>query len=254
MGKILMSELDHVKQLLHSGDIEEDTHRNVTLLARYYLNNGSSKQEAIAEICQFMSKNKDEYLEEKWIDYIEKTTDRESKSGKQLRNINEVWITQSENNIMSWLKKPERHVLFTLIVLARIYDNGNNTGWVTLSSSDIFGVCGKKCLSTVKQDELLFRLKELGLISYAKKINNLNIKVECIGNDEKIWRVDKVEKLNNQCENMFNVLDKGYKLCEECGLVSFKPVYKSPKKYCSSCYSQIHRKIDREYRKSKKID
>lgn len=182
-----------------------------------------------------MKNNYPNYNKVDWIDIIEKYA---GKAGKySLTECNGIWITQNEiTTIESINNKVLERLAFTLLCLAKFHNfkNKDNNNWVTEEGSEIFRLAN---ISTSAFDkELRFnKLKELNLISYAKKINNLNIQVLYVDDDsENIFLVKDFRSLGNEWR-----LYKGEKYirCESCGMLVRKTNNK--KKYCKDC-AKIH--------------
>ena len=105
------------------------------------------------------------------------------------------------------------------------------------------------CIQDIVNNEKFNKLKELGLIEYAKKVNNLNIQVLYIDDDsENQLFVSDFRKLGYEWR-----LYKGEKYirCADCGLLT-KGNKNNTKRYCQQCAIENrkeYKKIkQREYR------
>lgn len=167
-----------------------------------------------------------------WSPYIEKCTTTARKY--TLCECKGVWVTENElETIGNINNKVLERLAFTLICLAKFgnYRNPDNNNWVSYSNGDIYSMA---CINTTafEKDIKFNRLKELGLIEYAKKINNLSVKVLYTdeGSRKKLfindfrklgyeWRLYSGEKYI-RCENC-NILIKNTngkrKYCKDCG-------------------------------------
>ena len=107
------------------------------------------------------------------------------------------------------------------------------------------------CINTTAFDkDLKFnQLRELGLIEYAKKVNNLNIRVLYIDNDSesKIF-VSDFRKLGYEWR-----LNNGepYIRCADCGILVRKN--KGTTKYCKYCKSENELARYKRYNEKRKL-
>lgn len=161
-----------------------------------------------------------------------------------LCECNGVWITANElKTITSIHNKVLERLSFTLLCLAKFNDFRNpvNNHWVSYSNGEIYKMA---CINTTafNKDINYHRLRELGLIEYAKKVNNLNIRVLFIdeSGDEALfisdfralgyeWRLWKGER---------------YIRCEGCNILVKNTNGK--RKYCNDCAAAGKRALDRQ--------
>ena len=162
-----------------------------------------------------------------------------------------VWITENELKTIEEIHdKVLERLAFTLLCLAKFrnYRNPNNNNWVNYSNGEIYSMA---CINTTafEKDVKFNKLKELGLIEYAKKINNLNIQVLYIDDEsENKLFVSDFRKLGYEWR-----LYKGEKYirCADCGIL-VKGNRNNTKRYCQQCSIENrkeYKKIkQREYR------
>ena len=144
-----------------------------------------------------------------------------------------VPIYKSELNFINSLPNDrQKKLMFTLFALARYMDCN---GWINKKTSkeisEVFKLANVT-LTSDKRNELLHELYSNGYISFGKKVNNLNIRVELDDSGEIVYRVKEFSNIGNQYIGNFK---KGYKQCNNtlCGR-AFK-VVGTNSKYCKHC-------------------
>ena len=148
-------------------------------------------------------------------------------------------IYQKEINLISTLPNDrQKKFMFTLYAIARYM---NSDGWINKKNlrglSEVFKLANVT-LTLEKKNEMLHELYKNGYISFGKKIDNLNIKVDlCNGTDEEIvYKLTEFVNIGNQYIGNFK---KGYKQCKSCG----KKIKDTGnrKMYCEDCAEEINR-------------
>lgn len=154
-------------------------------------------------------------------------------------------IYENELNFINSLPNDrQKKLMFTFFVVARYMDCD---GWINKKTSkgitEIFKLANVTVTSQ-KRNELLHELYKNGYISFGKKIDNMNIKVNLDDSGDIVYKVKEFSNIGNQYIGNFK---KGYKQCINCGK---KYKIKSPNdyssKYCSKCAKESHRIINRE--------
>lgn len=166
-----------------------------------------------------------------WRDYFErciKSVDKYS-----LCECNGVWITKNE---ITTIQKIENKVLerlaFTLLCLAKFknYKNPDNDNWVNYTNGEIFSMA---CINTSSYDKDLkiHKLKELGLVEYAKKISNLSVRVLYVDEEsENKLFISDFRRIGYEWK-LYN--GEKYVRCVDCGVLVKKT--SNAKKYCNDC-------------------
>ncbi len=210
------------------------------MYARYlYHEQGLKKSGIIKELNNFMEVSYPRYNPVDWNTSIEKYANKASKY--PLCECKGIWITENElKTIKEIQNKVLERLAFTLLCLAKFknYRNQNNNNWVNYSNGEIYNIA---CINTTAFDkDLKFnQLRELGLIEYAKKVNNLNIKVLYIDDDsEKKLFISDFRKLGYEWR-----LYKGEKYirCADCGILIRRKT--NNQKYCKDC--SYNKKLER---------
>ena len=190
-----------------------------------------NKQQIIWELNFFMENCYPHYNPVDWSDTIEKYAEKANKY--PLCECKGVWITEKEiTAIESLQNKVLERLAFTLLCLAKFknFKNPNNSNWVNYSNGEIYSMA---CITTssFEKDNKLSILKEMDMIKFAKKIDNLSIQVLYIYDDSKPilfisdfrrlgyeWRLYNGEKYIrcNKCGILVKNTNGKRKLCKDC--------------------------------------
>lgn len=217
----------------------------ITLIAKYYYSDKLSSEE-LSDIVKgkILEFDLDNYQEYKYHNRIVAVCDGIF-SGSVVRNLKEIEyipIYESELSfINSLLNDQQKKIMFTFFAVARYMDCD---GWINKKTSkDISEVfkLANVTLTSDKRNELLHELYVDGYISFGKKVNNLNIKVQLCDSGEIGYKVKEFANLGNQYIGNFK---KGYKQCKNCGKV-IKETVKN-RKYCKLCAENINRENTKE--------
>lgn len=220
------------------------------MYARYlYHEKGLRKASIIKELNNFMENYFPRYNPVDWMTTIEKYANKSSKY--PLCQCEGVYITKNElKTIKEINNKVLERLAFTLLCLAKFrnYRNSNNNNWINYSNGEIYSMA---CINTTAFDkDIRFnKLKELGLIEYAKKVNNLNIQVLYIDDEsEKELFVSDFRRLGYEWR-----LYKGEKYirCSDCGILVKNTNGK--RRYCKECATEQNKqKTLEKYHEAKK--
>lgn len=230
---IVLNERKYVDNILKNKNIDTSKiYIFLTMYARYlYHEKGLRKAKIIKELNNFMDENYPHYNPMDWSDNFEKYASKAKKY--PLCECKGVWITENELKTIEELhNKVLERLAFTLLCLAKFrnFRNPNNNNWINYSNGEIYSMA---CINTTafEKDIKFNKLKELGLIKYAKKVNNLNIQVLYIDDDstKKLfvfdfrklgyeWRLYKGEKYIRcaDCEILVKNTNGKRKYCKEC--------------------------------------
>ncbi len=230
---IILNEKEYVHRVLSDQYIDPSkTYTFLSMYARYlYHEKGLRKASIIEELHRFMEKNDPHYNPADWSASLEKYAGRAEKY--PLCECSGVWITEKEQKTIENVHdKVLERLAFTLLCLAKFgnFRNPNNNNWVNYSNGEIYSMA---CINTTafEKDMKLHKLKELGLIEYAKKVNNLKIQVLYIKEDsERKLLISDFRKLGYEwrlCQG------ENYIRCADCGILTKNTNGK--RRYCKKC-------------------
>ena len=235
MKRIILNERRYAEEILRNTIVEEKPHETLPLLARYYYSAlGYRKKMITWELRKYMIQRFPEYSHDKasWDLYIERLA---TKAGFfTLREIDGVWITQAEMDAIDALgKQPMQKVAFTYLCLAKLgnIQNPGNDNWVKRMPREVFQYA-RVIRNRGERGVMLSHLRNVGLISFAKRNTNLSCRVEFIDESSKeILFVNDFRELGY--EYLF-YKGKDYFRCGECGVLSKKTDFNKGL-YCKDC-------------------
>ena len=228
----------------------------IVLIAKYYLSD-EMDTESLSKIVkeQLLEFDLDNYQEYKYHNKTVKVCDSlfDGSIDKNFREQEYIPIYENELKLIESLPNDrQKKLMFTFFALARYM---NCDGWINKKTSkgisEVFKLANVT-LTSDKRNELLHELYVNGYISFGKKVDNLNIKVQL---DDSGYIVYKVKDFNNLGNQYIGNFKKGYKQCKCCG----KRIKDTGNKkmYCDRCADDIRNdkriQYNRDYYEKVKI-
>lgn len=210
----------------------------ITLIAKYYYSNDFDSQR-LSEIVKTKLLEFDlfNYQEYKYHNKIMNICNG-LYNGEIVVDFKErdyIPIYENELNLINGLKNDrQKKLMFTFFAVARYMECD---GWINKKNSkgisEVFKLANV-ILTSEKRNELLHELYINGYISFGKKVDNLNIKVNLDNTGDIVYKVIDFNNIGNQYIGNFK---KGYKQCVCCG----KKIKDTGNKkmYCSKCSLEI---------------
>lgn len=230
---IILNEKKYVEDVLAKQSIEPSKAAAfLGMYARYlYHENGLKKAGIIKALHSFMENSYPHYNPVDWSASLEKYA---AGAGKYpLCECKGVWVTEKELHTINEIHdKVLMRLAFTLLCLAKFrnFKNPDNQSWINYSNGEIYSMA---CINTTayEKDRKLGRLKELGLIEYAKKISNLSIRVLYVEDESRgELFVSDFRKLGYEWR-LYN--GENYIRCAACGILTIRKSNRT--KYCKDC-------------------
>lgn len=217
----------------------------ITLIAKYYFSDELSVEE-LADIVKkkILEFDLDNYQEYKYHNKIV-TVCEGLFNGNLKQSLNEreyIPIYESEINLINSLSTDrQKKLMFTFFAVSRYIDCD---GWINKKTSkdisEVFKLANVN-LTSDQRNVLLHDLYINKYITFGKKVNNLNIRVNLDDSGEIVYKIKEFRNIGNQYIGNFK---KGYKQCKSCGKVIKNTGNK--KMYCNKCA------IDNELKSKKK--
>lgn len=232
---LIMNEKKEAEKIISDGIIGNKVNETLSLLARYYCHAESKKPSEIRKLLnEFMTLNYKNYHPEDWEQLIQRYSDKAKKY--PLVEIDEISVTKNELTTIRQInnKKLEK-LAFVLLVIAKFCNmrNEKNNSWVLVDEYNILQrarITG----TTLAQYSCFYDLAKMDLITYSKKVDNINVRVGYIDNDSEVeMLVTDLRELGYQY--LMYKGDKGdnFIKCAECGIVT--RYTSNHKKYCKDC-------------------
>lgn len=235
---IILNEREYAEAALDMCVLEQKPTDTLLRVAKYYADRGYKKSEVQSLLESFMLRCDPGINLVKWQDTIDSLTKSAMKSS--LIEIDNVPITKAELEICDKLtNKQTRRLMFTLICVAKYGNMANplNKNWVNKPDKEIFNMAN--IVTTVKRQSLMLNdLRELGLIRFSRKVDNININVTCLsdGGEPEL----EITDFRNLGYQYLRYHGEPCIECAECGIVVKKTV--NNQKYCSACGVDLNRK------------
>lgn len=236
-----MNERKEAENTLANGSINTNTASKLFLLAKYYRSIGKTTQQIRDSLSCIMADKYNNYNPDDWDEIIQKYSDKSA--NYNLVEINEIPITKNELKTISQInnKKLEK-VAFTILALAKFCNmkNPNNNNWVLVDEFSVFKrarITG----TTQAQFSCFYELSKMDLITYSRKVDNINVRVGFIDNaSNTTLKITDLRELGYQY-----LMYRGEKFikCAECGIITRATAHN--KRYCKDCagYQPIVSKI-----------
>lgn len=209
----------------------------ITIIAKYYFNDCLNSDELSDKVKKILLEfDLDNYQEYKYHNKITSVCDGlfDGSIKSSFRIQEYIPIYENELNFIHSLQNDkQKKLMFTLFAIARYM---NCDGWINKKTSkDISEVFKLANLSLTpdKRNQLLHDLYTDGYISFGKRVNNLNIKVNLDDSGDVLYKVKDFTNIGNQYIGNFK---KGYKQCKQCGKVIRNTGNK--KMYCEKCANE----------------
>lgn len=208
----------------------------ITLIAKYYYSEELNAEE-LSDIVKkkLLEFDLDNYQEYKYHNKIVSICESLfiDSANKAFTEREYIPIYENEINFIKALPTDrQKKLMFTFFAVARYMDCD---GWINKKTSkditEVFKLANVNLTST-QRNTLLHELYTNGYITFGKKINNLNIRVNLDDSGEIVYKIKDFSNIGNQYIGNFK---KGYRLCSTplCGRV-FK-ITGTNSKYCKRC-------------------
>lgn len=240
---IILNEKEYAEECLRNGMPDNKPFITLSILAKYYYQLGYKRAEIVRLLIDYIQKHYPYYRNNKlsWDESIEKIATKERKH--TLFEIDGIWVTTAElDTIKNIHNKVLERLAFTMLCIAKLNNEKRpqNNGWVNVETKKLFSLA-RISGSVASRYERLNILKELGLIEFPKKNDNLNSRIMFINNEsDKVLFVSDFRELGYEYLK-FNGGD--FIRCQDCGILVHNNKTKT-KKYCPACveYSPIKTK------------
>ena len=231
---IVLNENEWAEEMIKAQSLGDNPFETICRVARYYIDEGYDTGRTKSKVEIFLQQCDPNISIPKWDATIDMAIKRASK--RPAVNIDSIPVFKEELDVINSIDgKPIKRLAFTLLCLAKYWSivNDNNTNWVNTSDIDIKKMANIRT-SISRESDMYRRLRELGLIAFSKKVNNLNVRVLFCGGTEEVMSITDFRNLGNQ---YLMYCGEPYYKCQNCGIVT-KLKYTgggSRPKYCSEC-------------------
>lgn len=235
---IVLNEYEWAERAIEKRDLGKKPTETLTRVAKYYLSTGYSKNEVRQMLDTFLIQCDPSASLPNWSDTLDRVVKNADK--RSLVMIDGIDITIGEMNAIEGLEgKQLRRLAFTLLCVAKYWDAvfTQNDHWVNTPDREVMQMANINT-SIRRQSAMFAKLKEVGIIRFSKRIDNLNVQVIFMEDGETAIHIQDFRNLGYQYLKYYN---GPYFECENCGLtVKIKePARGRRQKYCPSCAIEI---------------
>ena len=234
---IYLSDREFTERVLDTRSMGKNAADAMTIMARYYYSEGYKKREVRKRlesallIC-------DPYAQlQQWQDTLDGIVRQCDK--RAAVEIDYIPITVNEMKIVRGMDgKQAQRLAFTLLGIAKFWDAAlaYNDHWVRTPDREIFSLANINT-SIKRQCAMMHDMRECGMLTFRKRVDDLRVRVNYIQNDEPEILLTDYRNLGNQY--MMHIGD-GFFQCEQCGITLRKK--SNSHKYCPACANEIKMK------------
>lgn len=234
---IVLDENAWAKQMIDTCSLGRKPYETLYRVARYYIDNGSSRRDARRKLEIFMGRCDPLVSIPKWSKTIDYALSRALKT--EAVKIDCIPVTTAEIETIRGLEgKQQQRLAFTLLCLAKYWNIVNHTeaGWVNTPDNEIMRMSNVNT-SIDRQSAMYHSMYMAGLLQFSKKVDNTNVRVCFMHSGETALEVTDFRNLGNQYM-MF--CGEPYFACKRCGIVTRRKASTGRKPvYCADCASTI---------------
>ena len=215
---------------------QDNLEETIRDLARYnYHILGMNKEDNYDAILSYMTKNCNDFYEEKYFKIIYRNISSAKKY--KFRDVSPVKITQTEMDKIASLNDIRKEkIAFVLLAVAKYYNNvsSDNNNRMYISMSDLFKISRVAIPCKERAGYLHFAYQEGILIEHMMVGTNLKI-VGFVDNDSEMVLELGEDDYKELAYAYLNYKNGGYKHCKSCGKL-FKMHKNTPGRlYCKDC-------------------
>lgn len=177
----------------------------------------------------------------KWSDALDFAVSRASKY--PALNIDHIVVSDKEMEKIDSLEgKQICRLAFTLLCLSKYWNivTGKSDGWVNSKDNDIMSMANIRT-SVKRQSAMYWKLNDLGMIQFSKKVDNTNVRV-CFAEDGN--EAIQIRDFRNLGYQYLMFHGEPYFICKNCGITTKMSSDGNLRrqKYCPECASIIKMK------------
>ena len=226
-----------IENKIHSSYVnQENPEETIRDLARYnYHILNMNKEDNYDAILEYMSKNCNDFYEEKYFKIIYRNISSAKKY--KFRSVNPIKITRTEiDKIIGLNDIRKEKIAFVLLAVAKYYNNvsSDNNNRMYISMSDLFKLSRVAIPCKERASYLHFAYQEGVLVEHMLVGTNLKVAGFVDDNSETVLELGE-DDYKELAYAYLNYKNGGYKHCKNCGKL-FKMQKNAPGRlYCKDC-------------------
>lgn len=235
---IVLNEYEWAEHMVKNHELGKRPVETLGRVAKYYYAKKYTKREVRRMLDTFLVQCDPSVSLPSWSDVLDRIAKGVDKY--PLIRVDGVDITDKEMASIENLEgKQIRRLAFTLLCVAKYWDavSARNDHWTNTADREIMQMANINT-SIKRQSTMFAELKNVGMIRFSKKIDNLNVKVVFMEDGEKVLHIDDFRNLGYQYLKYYGA---PYFECENCGLTVKiqEPAKGRKQKYCPSCAVEV---------------
>lgn len=238
---IVLNEYEWAENAIHNRDLGKKPSETLGRVAKYYLYKNYSKNDTRKKVEEFLVQCDPSASVISWSDSIDRIMKYAQKY--PIVMIDHISVTRPELETISSLEgKQLKRLAFTLLCIAKFMNtvSPQNEYWVNTPDNEIMKMANIN--TSIKRQSMMFsQLKDLGLIRFSKKIDNLSVQVKFVSAGDEEIRITDFRNLGYQ---YLKYLGEPYFECECCGITvkNNSPNVGRKLKYCADCAAIVKMK------------
>lgn len=243
---IVLDEYKWAEKVLQEHQLGRKPYETLTRVAKYYTYRKLKKKELRKALEAFLLSCDPTASLVLWSDMLDHAMKAASKY--PIIMLDGIDITEKEMAVVDGIDGRQlKRLAFTLLCVAKyshaIYEK--NEYWVNTPDNEVMAMANINT-SIKRQSQMFSQLRDLGLIKFSKRVDNLSVQVLFV--DEDGGSVLHISDFRNLGYQYLKYHGEPFFVCTECGITEKvkDPAYLSRKKYCDDCAAKIHikQKVD----------
>ena len=240
----ILDEKAYALWLIEHGTMGKSEKISIRILLKYYRSLGFAKEGAIEEMVEFMRLNLPYFKPHEWLTLIENLATVVYDKEQDLVLVERVQITKSEMDaILSVESFTTQKILYMLLVYKKVQNaiSKQSNDWFSGNLGELFKAArvGGRQSTVQAQCQLIYELKEAGLIELAKRIKNLNFRITYLQfevDSEVDSVVLEITNFSDVIYDFYHYLNHRVVRCQTCGkMIKLKKKERASRKYCTTC-------------------
>lgn len=235
---IVLNEYEWAERMINNHDLGKKPMETLNRVAKYYLATGYSKREIRRMLDTFLVQCDPSVSLPNWSDTLDRVVKNADKY--PIIRMDGVDVTVKELKTIEKLEgKQLQRLAFTLLCVSKYWDmvSQRNDHWVNSSDKEIMQLANINT-SIKRQSAMFAKLREVGMLKFSRKIDNLNVQVTFIEDGEAALHIQDFRNLGYQ---YLKYRGGSYFECDNCGLTVKiqEPARGRKQKYCPSCAIEV---------------
>lgn len=235
---IVLNEYEWAERAISEHVLGKRPTETLSRIAKYYFANHYSKRDVRRLLDEFVLQCKAGFSQSDWSKILDSVV--KSASKYPIIRLDGVTITKSELAKIEKLGGAQiQRLAFTLLCVAKYWDaarGDSNNHWVNCADNELMQMANINT-SIKRQNLMLGELRDAGLITFARKVDSLNIQVLFSDDGEEELFVHDFRNLGYQ---YMKYCGGSYFECANCGLTTkMRTEQGRPQKYCDECAVEV---------------